>query len=718
MSFKRTLTIMMVFLMLIAVSGCFKTDSSPKDVFQTEDKVKMVSKAEGEDILVYTNLAWKKSFWHGINLGATTPGHSPGELSPSYDDYRRWFNDIAALDVQVIRIYTILPPHFYQALVDHNQNADSKLWFIQGIWPPDEELIKKQNAYLTSITKSFKKEISLAVLAVYGQGKISPQAGKASGDYKANAAPYLLAWMAGAEWDPYAVNETNNKNPDMKQFNGKYFRTYTMASPFEVWLAEALDYLACEEMKLKWQHPISFVNWVTTDPLPHPDEPLIQEDFASVDPIHIAPTDDWKAGYFAAYHVYPYYPDSLRYQKDYQNYIGLNGEKDPYEAYLVQLRQHHAGIPFIIAEFGVPSSRGMAHRGPMNRNQGLHTEAEQGQQTISMFEAMKRAGVNGGILFEWHDEWFKFTWNTWDLEIPSDRRAMWYNRLTNEENFGILAVEPGRETVVILDGKKEDWDKNRYLNTVTLDDGSQLMATSDEGYLYIAIKRSKEWNLQQEKLIIGFDTVPGGNRNASQHNITFPQGVEFLLTFFDNQSANLQVASSYDQHTYLYGLQKKMIPFDPVWEIEDNGIFLPWKLCLSRELILPASQEVIPFEELEIGQLKAGTTDTDSPEYNSLADFYAGQNLMEIRIPWMMLGYTDPSSHQAWPYFYRYKIPRFFSTTSPGVHIYTVISDPADSDLLRVQSPLAYKWNSWNEPNYHERKKQSYYLLQSYFNNH
>jgi len=714
MRFSRLCSIVLLFTILIPMAGCSR-QTAEKDIFIADKKLKMVSRVDGEGIDYYANEAWnKQSFWYGINLGATTPGYSPGELSPSYDDYRRWLDDIADLGVQVIRIYTILPPHFYQALVDHNQAAKKKLWFMQGIWPPDEELIKEQNAYALSIADHFNEEISLAVRAVYGQGKIAPTPGKASGEYKVNAAPYLLAWMAGGEWDPNVVNETNKKNPDKKQFNGEFFRTTSLASPFEAWLAQALEHLSREEMKMSWQHPISFVNWVTTDPLAHPDEPLPQEDMVGVDPVHVAPTDAWKAGYFAAYHVYPYYPDSLRYQKDYQDYVSSNGEKDPYEAYLLQLRKHHAGIPLIIAEFGVPSSRGMAHRAPLERNQGLHTESEQGQQTISMFQAMKRAGMSGGILFEWHDEWFKFTWNTWDLEIPAARRPMWLNRLTNEENFGLLAVEPGIENRIILDGKREDWDKIRNLTSINMDDGSQMMATSDEGYLYISVNRPQGWNWLQDGLTIGFDTLPGGNQTIGNSGINFKEGVEFILSLLNDKSGNLQVTSSYDQHTYRYGFQMKLIYWDPVWEQENNGIFLPWKLCLSYPLFLPASQQQIPFEELEIGQFKVGNTDPNSPEYNSLADFYSGKNLLEIRIPWMMLGYTDPSSHQAWSYPYRNKIPKYTSTKSPGVDIYPVITDPQNPTLLRVQSPLAYKWSNWNEPNYHERKKQSYYLLKSY----
>jgi hypothetical protein len=136
----------------------------------------------------------------------------------------------------------------------------------------------------------------------------------------------------------------------------------------------------------------------------------------------------------------------------------------------------------------------MAHRAPLDRNQGMHTEYEQGQMIVSMFEAIQRARAQGGIVFEWQDEWFKFTWNTIDLEIPGNRRAMWHNRLTNEENFGLLAVEPGIRTPIILDGQMYDWQQINGLTLARLDDGSQLMATSDAAYLYLGIKRQQKWD--------------------------------------------------------------------------------------------------------------------------------------------------------------------------------------------------------------------------------
>lgn len=701
-------------LMLVLFSGCSGKPRPEQDFYQAGNGIKMVSRVQGDDIEFYSHGTWQKRFWAGVNLGATTPGHHPGEFSPTYQDYRRWFTDIEELGAKVVRVYTILPPDFYRALADHNRTAKNKLWLIQGIWSPEEELISQKNAFLPSITRKFHREISLAVRAVYGQGVISPSPGKASGKFIVNVAPYLLGWMVGSEWYPYMVKETDRLNPGKSAFHGKYFSTVPGASPFEAWLAACLEELARTETVMGWQHPIAFVNWVTTDPLPHPDEPLEQEDLATVDPQHIRPTGEWLAGYYAAYHVYPYYPDSLRFQQDYQKYINQYGRPDPFEGYLRQLKQHHAGIPLVIAEFGVPSSRGMAHRGPLGRNQGMHTEKEQGEMDVAMFKAIKNVGAAGGILFEWHDEWFKFTWNTWDLEIPGDRRPMWMNRLTNEENFGLLAVEPGEKMRVVLDGRGNDWDEIDDLYEHRFDDRSKIMITNDEGYLYISLFKPGGWDWNKDDLYIGFDTLPGGNRFASGIPARFDQGLEFLLKISDKDHATLEVASAYDQHTYLYGQQKKMIPWKEEWSREENGIFLPWKLCLSRELFLPVSQQRIPFEDIEVGRLRHGNTDPESEEYDSLADFYAGPELLEIRIPWMMLGFTDPSSHQVWAYPYRSRLPYFTSTTSPGLNLQVLQVNQAERPTIRVEPPVSYNWCNWDHPTSHERKKQSYHIVKSY----
>ncbi|MDD3268856.1 MAG: family 2 glycosyl transferase [Syntrophomonadaceae bacterium] len=700
---------------MLTLSGCSMPWFGGDNIYEADEGIKLVSRTSGEKISFYADGEWQECFWYGVNLGATTPGHHPGELSPKYEDYRRWFASMEKLGVQTFRIYTILPPDFYRALLEHNRVAEKKLWFIQGIWSPEEELIKEQNAYLPSISQQFQLEIALAVRAVYGQGVISKRAGKASGNYSSNAAPYLLAWMLGSEWDPSMVYNTDKLNAGKPSFQGKYFQGQPSASPFENWLAACLEKLAASETALGWQHPVAFVNWVTTDPLKHPDEPFDKEDMVSVDPMHIKATEDWQAGYFAAYHVYPYYPDFLSYQADYQSYVNRQGEPDPYEAYLVQLRKHHEGIPFIVAEFGVPSSRGMAHRGPLERNQGMHSEKEQGEMNIAMFKAIQNAGGNGGILFAWQDEWFKHTWNTMELEMPGERRPIWLNRLTNEENFGIIAVEPGSSNRVFLDGDLNEWNKIDNKEKVIRGDNVQLTVSSDEAYLFLAIQKNNGWNWSDEELYISFDNQPGGHDFlAAKPGVRFDSGTEFLLTCRGEKEARLEVAGNYDQHLYTYGQLLKVIPLSPEWASPNSGIFLPWRLCLSRELYLPASKRTVPFEDIDIGILHYGKQTASSPGENSLTDFYINANTIEIRIPWMMLGFTDPSSHQVWAYPDYGEDSALSSITSPGLNIQAQVYDKNKHEVTVLEAPLSYNWKNWDRPSYHEREKESYYMLQDF----
>ena len=111
---------------------------------------------------------------------------------------------------------------------------------------------------------------------------------------------------------------------------------------------------------IKCKRPVSFTNWPTTDMLSHPNEPFPNEDMVSVNTEHIKKKDTFKTGLFASYHIYPYYPDFMNYQKEYINFKDKNGNIDTYKAYLKDLKKEHS-MPVLVAEFGVPAARGKAH---------------------------------------------------------------------------------------------------------------------------------------------------------------------------------------------------------------------------------------------------------------------------------------------------------------------------------------------------------------------
>lgn len=85
--------------------------------------MKMKFKTEGTSFLVYEEEeVWKEIFVKGVNLGATVPGHYPGELPATEADYLRWFKQIDEMGANVIRVYTVHNPVFYTSLVKYNRD--------------------------------------------------------------------------------------------------------------------------------------------------------------------------------------------------------------------------------------------------------------------------------------------------------------------------------------------------------------------------------------------------------------------------------------------------------------------------------------------------------------------------------------------------------------------------------------------------------------------
>ena len=73
---------------------------------------------------------------------------------------------------------------------------------------------------------------------------------------------------------------------------------------------------------------------------------------------------------------------------------------------------------------------------------------------LKMMEDIHYGGLAGGLAFSWQDEWFKRTWNNNDLDV-SDSRPFWLNAQTNEQHFGLLALDPGNQkSIAYVDGDK------------------------------------------------------------------------------------------------------------------------------------------------------------------------------------------------------------------------------------------------------------------------
>lgn len=667
-------------------------------------------KAEGDYFYIYESGDWKQMFMRGVNIGATEPGLFPGDLTISYDTYYRWFGYISEMNCNCIRIYTLMPPQFYQALGDFNKKAKNKLYLYQGIWVNEEDIERLSDTYAENekILNDFTTDAVNLVNVIHGKAKIAETAGEAYGTYNTDVSPWLAGWIIGIEWDPNFVINTNNQHPDKKDYDGKYLYTQT-ASPFEAFLCRVGDALIKHEAETyKFQVPLAFSNWITTDPLTHPNEPHFDEDKTTVNTENVK-CRNFGPGMFASYHIYPYYPDSLNYQEDYLEYTDDSGKVNTYEAYLEDLKLAHT-VPIIVAEFGIPTSRGMGHESVMGYNQGMVDETAQGAMLIDMLGSIENAKYAGGIVFTWQDEWFKRTWNNVMFDI-ADRRPYWSNIQTTEQCFGLLAFDPGKESMAAyVDGDVSEWKNTQP--TVTTGQG-KLYIKSDERYLYIMLDAGN-YDFEKDTLLIPINTIADqGNLKAAQYNAEFDTAADFLIYINGKNNSHIYVDRYYDAFNYYFLESKKLsdIKAEENAGVKNSGMFDIMRLCYGYNLTVKGTNQVVSDKAYETGKLRYGNGNPKAQEYKSLSDFYFKNGKLEIRIPWQLLNVMDPSGKQQISDFRKTQAisPQAYQSFDFGFAYRT------GTESLKITLGGSYEYNGWNTPTWHERLKPAYYELQNYF---
>lgn len=702
-----------IIVLIIIVLSAF---ISYKCMYLVRDKVSVysgngisyISKVDDKSFYIYKYGKWEKSFVKGVNIGAAKPGAFPGELAITKDEYFRWFKEISDMNADAIRVYTILSPNFYNALYEYNKSALKPIYIFQGVWVNEDDLSKFQDVHNPVIKDGFKEDIKSLINIIHGNASLPEQAGHASGTYTKDVSPYVMGWILGIEWDPDLVENTNKMNVKNNSFEGKYLYTES-ASPFEAFLAECGDYTVdYETEKYKMQRPLSFTNWVTTDTLKHPNEPSSKEDKAEVNTEHIKANNSFEPGLFASYHIYPYYPDFMNYQHEYMAYTDSDGKINTYKAYLQDLIKEHT-VPVLVAEFGIPASRGKAHDNIYTGyNQGDIDEKSQGEMNASMLQDIYDEGYAGGLVFTWQDEWFKRTWNTMDLDLQ-ERRPYWSNPQTNEQEFGILAFDPGKDkSICYVDGDISDWKNDKPLIDTS---DMKIYTKSDEKYLYI-MGNIKGFNFDSDKLFFPIDITPNsGNLKYNDYNLNFKKPADMVIVLDKNGGSRIVTDSYYDVFYYMYSKQLKMIDENPAYEKKNSGIFNPIYLCLNKSLYLPEDKTNIPLEKYETGKLVLGDGNPDHREYNSLTDYAVNGDKVEIRIPWQLLNVMDPSTKMVMDDFYNKNgiTPLKIS----GLYIGGVLTK---NDVVTENSDMElYNWNEWEVPTYHERLKPSYDILKKAF---
>lgn len=672
-------------------------EARKQSVFHNEETgTDYAYRVDGKYLSIYDGEEFVPTYLNGVNIGSGYPGYFPGELAIPKDTYARWFKQISEMNCNCIRIYTTMKPAFYEAFAEFNRMSERKLYLIMGVWYDEDKILETADAFdvLDYAIDEAKEQIDI----IHGDCVIEERAGRAYGSYKVDVSEYVLGWILGIESDANFVGTTMDNHPDLTSYDGTYFYTED-TDAFHVFLTELADEtVAYETEKYGMQRPVSWANWPTADDLGHPEEPLFEmEDAVTINAEWIKPKPEtFPAGTFASYHVYPYYPDFMMLEEKYTTHLDRDGNVNTYEAYLQDLMSIHT-IPVLVAEFGVPSSRGSTHVNKYTHfDQGHLSETEQGAALQSMATDIYKNGYCGGIMFTWQDEWFKRTWNTMDY-TDADRRPFWSDIQTSEQNFGLVSFDPGAERMAAyVDGDFEEWENEEPL---TAGDGFELYAKEDERYLYLCV-RGDNFSPENDRAVISLDVTPESG-SFVYHDYSFDRAADFVVDLNGKEKSTVLVHRYYDRYAFAFSEYDDQ--FDPSgYDQKDSKLFVPIYLSLNRTLWVPTTGEKLKAERLDTGKLSYGNGNPEDDAYDSLADFCYGDDFVEARIPWELFSFRDPSTKEIEGDFWA-------NGELSGIRVTEIYFGLSYGSKYAKMQPFA--WEDWDEPTFHERLKPSYAML-------
>lgn len=686
----------------------------------TANKEIVIADEEGE---------WEPFTLRGVNMGSGKPGAYATDYAITYEEYMNWFRQIQEMNANVLRVYTILGPEFYHAFYDFNMESGEPLYLIHGVWVDDYVLRNRNDAYAKDLRDHFKEDCSKVVDVLHGHRRIFFNSRHGYGNYEWDVSPWVLGYILGVEWQADQVMYTDHKRDDVAGFDGTYLYTTVDATPFESLMCEVGDHIiGYETRKYGQQRLVAFSNWTETDPLEH--EVWLSEQVqnrAHFDTEHIQAHDSYESGLFASYHVYPYYPEFLNFESAYTTYIDETGEINPYRAYLKALNEHH-DMPVVIAEFGIPTSRGISHEDAFRGyDQGNKNEQEQGEGLVVLYDDIIKAGCSGGIIFSWQDEWFKRTWNVM-YAIDTAREPYWADIQTNEEFFGLLAYDTGKtETISQVDGDVSEWSG---VTPVAEGEGLSLSMMYDEAYVYFRVHLDGQ-DAESTKAYIALDITPkSGSAYDETHDLTFDREMDFVIQLDGRENSKVMVQerycalwANYRREIYLYDAF-----FNPPARdsslFMDIDLYLRDRLSILSELYVPEHEKgnidldviddgnidrvTLAAQLFPTGELRHGNSNPDAPDFDSIADFMFAGSDVEVRIPWQLLNFSDASEMMIHDDYYEHYGVEDMQISELYASVMTDAGGATASGKLELKG-----WG--RHPTAHERLKRSYYIVQAAF---
>lgn len=116
------------------------------------------------------------------------------------------------------------------------------------------------------------------------------------------------------------------------------------------------------------------------------------------------------------------------------------------------------------------------------------------------------------------------------------------------------------------------------------------------------------------------------------------------------------------------------------------------------------------YPTYETGKLRCGNGNPEAEDFDSLADFCFTESGVEIRLPWQLLNFANPSEMMIHDDYYEHYGVEYIQIDEMYVGV-------AAGESAEYRIPMeSFALEGWGTSvTYHERLKESYYIMKEYW---